>query len=77
MIANFTSWVERRNFISVRAFVLYVTVWMTWEISIKAFAFAYASKFDGTGTAMVLGAITMPFAALQAFVFKFYLESKQ
>lgn len=76
-LARFLSWSEQRNFVSVRSFVLYITLWMTWEAFQWAAAFAYAAKLDGLGTGAVIAAVTAPIAALQGFVFKIYSESRQ
>lgn len=70
------AWLERKNFISVRSLVLYVCVYLTWEATLQAWVFSAASKFDGLGTAAVIGAVTGPIAALNGFVFKWYAESR-
>jgi hypothetical protein len=70
------AWLERKNFIAVRSLVLYVCVYLTWEATLAAWLFAHASKFDGLGTAAVIGAVTGPIAALNGFVFKWYAESR-
>jgi hypothetical protein len=70
------SWVDRRHLISVRSAVVAITVWMTWEVTKWAFAFAYASKLPGLETAAVIGAVTGPFSILQAAIFKFYMAAK-
>ena len=75
-MSNFVSWVDRRHFISVRAFTLYVTLWMTWRVTEWAFAFAHISSGSGLETAGVIGAVTAPVCALQGFVFKFYMDAK-
>jgi len=66
---RFAAWVDRRNFISVRAFVLYSTVALTWYATIESIKFAATSHFDGVGTAAVLATFTAPLAAMQAHVF--------
>lgn len=77
-MSGFLAWCDKRNFISVRTTVLGVTVWMTWRITVWAIAFSnlwlLADK-DGLQTAAVVAAITAPFAALQAFAFKLYVDS--
>lgn len=70
------AWIDRRHFVSVRSAVLGVTVWMTWEVTRWAFDFAHATKLPGLEAAAVIAAITAPFAALQAAVFKFYMDAK-
>lgn len=73
---RFLQWCNQRNFISVRALMLYVTTWMTWRITAAAWLYAEASKLPGYEVAAVIAAITVPFGALQGFVFKFYSESR-
>lgn len=72
------AWVERKNFVSVHAGILYVTMWMTWEITIQAWKYAYATHLtSGLEIAAVLSAVTVPFATLQGFAFKIYSESRK
>lgn len=73
---RFVAWADKRNFVSVRAFTLYITLWMTWEAFQWAAAFAYAAKLDGLGTAAVVAAVTAPISVLQGFIFKVYAENK-
>lgn len=68
-MGRFLAWADRRNFVSVRAFVLYSTVALTWYATVKGFEFATLSRYDGTGTALVIGAFTGPASALVAVVF--------
>jgi hypothetical protein len=72
----FLAWVDRRNFISVRAITVYAAIWMTWEVTQWAFRFADATRLDGTQTGLIIAAVTAPVCALQGFVFKFYVESR-
>lgn len=76
MLERFLAWADSRHFVSVRAFTLYATVWMTYQITVQAWHFAQISTFDGVGTAAVIGAVTAPFAALQGFVFNAYMKGK-
>lgn len=76
---RFLAWADRRNFISIRAATLGITVWMTWRVTVWAFSITQLwilSDKSGIETAAVVAAITAPFAALQAFAFKTYLEAK-
>jgi hypothetical protein len=76
---RFLAWVDRRNFISIRAATLGVTVWMTWRVTVWAFSITQLwilSDKSGIETAAVVAAVTAPFAALQAFAFKWYLGAK-
>lgn len=76
MINRTLAWLDRRNFVSVRSFTLYATVWMSWKAMEQAWVFAAASSLDGIGTAAVVAAVTAPVAALQGFVFRDYVASK-
>ena len=71
------AWLEKKNFVSVHALTLYITVWMSWEAFLRMSAYALASKLDGIGTAAVIAAITAPITALQVFVFRIYSESRK
>ena len=71
---SFWDWVDSRAV--VRRLVLFITLWMTYEITIQAWVFAKSSTFDGVGTAAVIAAVTAPFAALQGFVFSTYVKGK-
>lgn len=73
---NFVSWCEAKNFISVRSFVLYITVWMTWEAFTWAAIFATTTEKTGSDVALIIAAVTAPISVLQAFVFKVYSESR-
>lgn len=76
MLDKFLTWCDDRNFVSVRSFTLYATVWMTWKATEQAWLFAANSHLDGMGTAAVVAAVTAPVAALQGFVFRDYIASK-
>lgn len=71
------AWLERKNFISVHALTLYITLALTWVSLEKMTAYALASRLDGTGTALVIAAITAPIAYLQKAVFEIYAESRK
>jgi len=73
---GFLAWADRRHFISVRALSLYVTLWMTWDSYTWAAGFAEMTKLDAVGAAAVIAAVTIPVSALQAFVFKWYMDAK-
>ncbi len=68
--AGFWDWIDSRAV--VRRAVLSYTLWMTWYGVHEAVLFAYASKFDGVGTAAIIAAILAPIAALQGFAFANY-----
>lgn len=79
-IDRFFSWFDRRNFIAVRTVVLGVTVWMTWDVTVWAFALSHewldSGKGSGLELAAVIAAVTAPFTALQVWVFKLYMDAK-
>lgn len=71
-------WLDEKNFVSVRSFILYITVWMTW----RAFEWAadYSGSHSGTSgsdVALIIAAVTAPISVLQGFVFKVYSESRK
>lgn len=77
MITDFMQWADRRHFVSVRAFTLYITLWMTWKAFAWAATYAMTVTTDGLQQAAVIAAVTAPISALQVFVFKSYMEAKQ
>lgn len=70
-------WIDNKNFVSVRSFVLYVTVWMTWLAFDWAAVFATTTDKTGSDVAMIVAAVTAPISVLQGFVFKVYSESRK
>ena len=74
---NFIKWCDARNFVSVRSFVLYITVWMTWEAFNWAAVFATTTTKSGSDVALIIAAVTAPISVLQGFVFKVYSESRK
>jgi hypothetical protein len=72
----FIRWADKRNFISVRSGVLYVTVWMTWHAFQWAAEFATTTDKTGSDVALIIAAVTAPISLLQAAVFKVYAESR-
>lgn len=75
MITRFWDWIDRRGV--VRRWVLFFTLWMTYRVTDWAFAYAHdALGHGGFEVSTTIAAITAPFAALQAFVFKWYLDSR-
>lgn len=73
---DFIQWADRRNFISVRALTLYLTLWMTWKSFAWAAQYASTVTIDGLQAAAIIAAVTAPISALQGFIFKFYMEAK-
>ena len=76
-VSAFFAWLDRRHFVSVRAGMQYVTVFMTYEVTKWAFAYASVSSLPGIELAAVIAAVTVPFCALQAAVFNFYMTEKK
>jgi len=77
---RFLIWADQRHFISVRALTLYVALVMTWQVVDWATNFAYAvatTDKSGVEMAAIIAAVTAPVSALQAFVFKWYMEAKR
>lgn len=74
---RFLAWLDSRHFVSIRAFTLGVTLWMTWDAYQWAADFAAVSTFDSVGTAAVIGAVTGPISLMQGAVFKFYMDAKK
>lgn len=74
---NFIKWADARSFVSVRSFVLYVTVWMTWQAFAWAAVFATTTDKAGSDVALIIAAVTAPISVLQGFVFKVYAESRK
>ncbi len=77
MVDRFLEWADRRQFLSVRALCMYVTLGGTTLSFHWAGQYAYyASTNPGLETAAVIAAVTAPITALQLFVFKWYSESR-
>ena len=75
--AGFLAWADRRQFISVRALCVYVTLLTTYYAFDWAAHYAYAIiGRPGLEVAAVIAAVTAPVTALQALVFKWYSESR-
>jgi len=74
---NFIKWADGRNFISVRSFVLYITLWMTWKAFAWAALFATTTEKTGSDVALIIAAVTAPISFIQTAVFKVYTESKK
>jgi len=66
------AWLERQNFLSVHALMLYATMALTWLAFLKMSEYALASKLDGAGLALVIASITAPVTYLQKAVFEVY-----
>lgn len=73
----FWKWADRRQLLSVRSIVMYATLYDTW------YAFEWAGRYafsvidkSGTEVAMIIGAVTAPVSLMQAFVFKWYTETR-
>jgi hypothetical protein len=71
---QFWEWVDGRAV--VRRIVLFVTLWLTWKSFAWASSFATTTVLGGADAGLVIAAVTGPVAALQAFTFKWYGESR-
>jgi hypothetical protein len=72
---NFWDWVDNRTVF--RRLVVGFTLYLTYDAIIRCTAFAYASKFDGVGTSMVIAAILVPLGAVQKFAFDLYNGARE
>lgn len=72
-LSELWDFVDRRDidkhFISI--VVMYGTV------KITTWAMAYAEKFQGANTPLILAAVTAPYMALQAWALKSYFDSRR
>lgn len=58
--------------------VIVTTICMTWRVTEWAFDYARMThEAGGNDVALTIGAVTAPFALLQAFVFKTYTDGKK
>lgn len=73
---RFLAYVDRRHFVSVRAFTLAATVYLLFEVSRWATAFAAVSDKTGTEIALIITAATGPATLLAGHVLKWYVQSK-
>lgn len=71
---RFCAWLDRmlNKQSLVRRSALLFTFYITYEAFRWAYVFANTSKFDGLGTAAVIGAVLTPLSALQGYVFNRY-----
>lgn len=74
---RFLSWADRRHLVSVRAFSLYMTLWLTHDSYTWASEFAYLPGVDHVAKAAIIAAVTAPVSVLQGYVFKWYMEAKK
>lgn len=77
IVQRFLSWLDRRHFISVRAMQQYAAMWLTWEVSQWAFAYATIATGSGIEVAAIIAAVTAPVCALQGFLFSKYMGAKE
>lgn len=78
-MSRFLTWLNARNLVGIRAFMLYMTCWMTWAAfdwaGVYALAALAAGKVDVSVSA-IIGAVTAPISFLAGFVFRVYADSK-
>ena len=75
IISQFLDFIDSRAV--VRRVVLFFTLYMTYYGVATAWKFAYASPFDGVGTAAVIAAVLAPIAALQGAAFSNYSAGRE
>ena len=74
---KFIAWVVEKNFFSVRSFMLYVAVWMTYTATRWGAHYAEATKLtSGTDIGLVIAAATGPVTLFTSFVYKWYTDSR-
>lgn len=73
---RFLAWADTRNFVSVRSFTLASSIYLLYEVSRWATAFADASARTGAEIAMIVAAATAPATLLAGYAFKLYIDSK-
>lgn len=76
-VSRFLDFLDNRQIFRRIAFVAVLA--MTWEITQWAMGFAQswlASNKSGVDVGTVIGAVTLPFAALQGVVLKIYTDSR-
>ena len=73
IITQLWDFVDNRGVI--RRVVLGIAIWMTWQVSEWAMAFAINEEL-GMNTAAVIGAVSAPIVAFGGYVFKSYLDSR-
>lgn len=72
-ICQFWDFVDNRGVI--RRAVLGIAIWMTWQVSEWAMAFATNEEIS-MNTAAVIAAVTAPVVAFGGYAFKSYLDSR-
>ena len=74
-LARFWHWIDHRN-IDLHA-VLFVTLWLTWDVIRWALDFGLHSPRPGLEVAAIIGAILTPWGAMQAAMFAFYANARK
>lgn len=75
-IDSLINWFSGKNFVSVHAGTLYVTIWMTYLAFDWAGRFAFATDKPGVEVAAIITAVTVPVTALQGFIFSVYSKAR-
>lgn len=73
-LRRFWDWVDERSI--VRRSVLAWTMFLTGAAGYYGWEFAHFSKFDGSGTALIIAAFTAPVTILQKAALDAYLKAK-
>jgi len=75
-LTRFWHWVDHRN-IDLHA-VLFVTLWLTWDVIGWAMSFAdNHTDMDGQKAALVIAAVLGPWGLMQAAMFGFYANARK
>lgn len=75
---GFLSWIDRKNFLSVRSFMLYTAVALTvWATTWGAHYAETTTLTAGLEIAGVIAAVTAPITALTGFIYNYYTASRQ
>lgn len=73
----FIEWFKEKNFVSVHAGALYLTLYMTWDAYKWAADFAIHTDKPAADISLIIAAVTVPLSTLQGFIFKVYSDSRK
>ena len=69
----FWDWIDKRK-IALHA-VLFVTLWLTWDVIRWAINFGWYSSRPGIEVAAIIGAVLTPWGGMQGAMFLFYANA--
>lgn len=74
---RFIAWGVAKNFVSVRSFMLYISVYMTFYATHWGAHFAETTALtSGTEIGIIIAAVTLPITGFTGFVYKWYSSSR-